>query len=421
VLLGCIADDFTGGTDLAATLVRQGMRTVQTIGVPPAALPAGIDAVVVALKSRTAPVESAVTESLAALRYLREAGCRQFYFKYCSTFDSTPRGNIGPVADALMDALGASFTTACPAFPANGRTVYKGNLFVGDVPLAESGMRHHPLTPMTDSNLVRVLQAQTARKVGVVDHGAVARGAAAISGRFAELRAAGCGYAIVDAIADADLAALGEACAGMTLVTGGSGAALGLPANFRRAGLLAAHGDAARLPRVEGPRAVVSGSCSAATNAQVAYMRERHPAFHVDPLALAHGEDVVAAALAWARERIAREPVLIYATAPPDDVKAVQAQFGVERAGALVEDALARIGTGLVEQGVRRLVVAGGETSGALVKALGVRALMIGPEIDPGVPWTVTVGTPQPMALALKSGNFGTTDFFVKAWDALDA
>jgi 3-dehydrotetronate 4-kinase len=420
-LLGCIADDFTGGTDLAGMLVKAGMRTVQLIGVPDGPPPADIDAVVIALKSRTSPVDEAVAESLAALRWLREAGCRQFYFKYCSTFDSTPRGNIGPVADALMRALDTDFTIACPALPANGRTIYQGHLFVGNVPLSESGMRNHPLTPMTDANLVRVLQRQTARKVGLVDHATVSRGDAAIRERCAALRRQGHGFAVVDALSNADLDAIGAACAGLPLVTGGSGIALGLPQNFRRQGLLAADAVADALPRTGGLRAVISGSCSVATQKQVGVMRASCPSFQVDPLRLARGEDVVAAALDWAVGRIGQQPVLVYATAAPEAVGRVQADLGVEKAGQLVEHALAGIAVGLVRAGVGQMIVAGGETSGAVVKALGVKGLRIGPEIDPGVPWTSTVhddGTP-PLALALKSGNFGSEDFFLKAWNTL--
>ena len=420
-LLGCIADDFTGGTDLAGMLVKSGMRTVQIIGVPTGGLPGDIDAAVVALKSRTAPVEEAIVQSLAALRALQAAGCRQFYFKYCSTFDSTPRGNIGPVAEALMEALGVDFTIACPAFPANQRTIYKGYLFVGDVPLNESGMRNHPLTPMTDANLVRVLQGQARRRVGLVDYGTVSEGAPAIVERFGALRREGCGFAIVDAVSNQDLIELGAACADLALVTAGSGVALGLPQNFRRQGLLPDGGAADVLPAIEGRRAVIAGSCSIATQGQVAAMRERHPAFQVLPADLAAGRDVVGDALAWAAARLDQEPVLIYATATPEAVRAAQAQLGVEQAGALVEDALAAIAQGLVRLGVRQMIVAGGETSGAVVKALGVKGLRIGPEIDPGVPWTATLpdegGTP--LALALKSGNFGTPDFFLKAWSRL--
>ena len=426
-LLGCIADDFTGGTDLAGMLVKAGMRTVQLIGVPDGPPPDDVDAVVIALKSRTSPVEEAVAESLAALRWLQKAGCRQFYFKYCSTFDSTPRGNIGSVAEALMQALGTDFTIACPALPANGRTIYKGNLFVGDVPLSESGMRNHPLTPMTDANLVRVLQQQAQRKVGLVDYATVSQGDAVIRERFAALHRQGHGFAIVDALTNADLDAIGAACADLPLVTGGSGIALGLPQNFRRRGLLASNTVADTLPKTGGLRAVISGSCSMATQRQVEVMRASFPSFNIDPIRLARGEDVVSAALDWAGDRIAQQPVLIYATATPEAVKQVQAELGVEQAGNLVENALATIARGLVQAGVGQMVVAGGETSGAVVKALGVKGLRIGPEIDPGVPWTSTLheggnlhdrGT-QPLALALKSGNFGSEDFFLKAWNKL--
>jgi uncharacterized protein YgbK (DUF1537 family) len=419
-ILGCIADDFTGGTDLAGMLVKHGMRTVQMLGVPTEPPLADVDAVLIALKSRTCPVEEAISESLAALAWLQKAGCRQFYFKYCSTFDSTTKGNIGPVAEALMDALGTDFTIACPAFPANNRTIYKGCLFVGDVPLNESGMQHHPLNPMTDANLVRVLQSQVKRKVGLVDYQVVRRGANAIRARFGVLKGEGCGFAVVDALDDADLLSIGAACADMPLVTAGSGIAVGLPPNFGiRPGSDSA---AARLPKVGGFQAVVAGSCSTATQGQVAAMRAQHPAFQVDPLELAKGTDVVGAALAWATPLLAKGPLLVYATAAPAEVKAAQAALGVDRAGALVEQALATITQGLVAQGVGRLIVAGGETAGAVVKAIGVKGLRIGQEIDPGVPWTVALraaSETQPLALALKSGNFGTPDFFLKAWSRL--
>ncbi|MGH8808485.1 MAG: 3-oxo-tetronate kinase [Noviherbaspirillum sp.] len=421
-LLGCIADDFTGGTDLAGMLVKAGMRTVQLIGVPNAPLPDDVDAVVIALKSRTSPVNEATAESLAALRWLQQAGCRQFYFKYCSTFDSTPHGNIGPVAETLMTALGTDFTIACPAFPANARTIYKGHLFVGDVLLSESGMRHHPLTPMTDANLVRVLQQQAQRKVGLVDYTTVRKGADAVRERFAALREQGVGLAIVDALSDTDLESIGAACADLPLITGGSGIALGLPENFRRRGLLPRTVVADALPAAGGLRAVISGSCSVATQKQVALMRASAPAFNIDPLRLARGEDLAGAALDWAQSRIGKEAVLVYATAEPETVKQAQAELGVEQAGSLVEAALAEVARGLVRLGVGQLIVAGGETSGAVVKALGVTGLRIGPEIDPGVPWTTSLhqhAGERPLALALKSGNFGSVDFFLKAWSRL--
>jgi len=424
-LLGCIADDFTGATDLANMLVRGGMRTVQTIGVPASNEAVEADALVVALKSRTIPAADAVAQSLAALDWLRAQGCRQFFFKYCSTFDSTDAGNIGQVSDALLDALAAdgnpsAFTIACPAFPENGRTIFRGHLFVGDVLLNESGMENHPLTPMRDANLVRVLQRQTPSKVGLVRYDAVAKGVPSVRAAFDALRGDGVRMAIADAVSDADLHVLGEACADLALITGGSGIALGLPANFRRAGLLAERADAARLPRVEGLSVVLAGSASKATNAQVAAWRANRPAFRIDPLAAARGEAVVEQALAFAQTHLERaEPVLIYATATPDEVKAVQRELGVNEAGHLVEATLASIARGLRERGVRKFVVAGGETSGAVVQALDVRTLRIGAQIDPGVPATATTGA-EPLALALKSGNFGTTDFFDKALRHLD-
>jgi len=419
-LLGCIADDFTGATDLANMLVRGGMRTVQTIGIPLEDETIAADAIVVALKSRTIPAADAVAQSLAALDWLRAQGCRQFVFKYCSTFDSTDAGNIGPVTDALLDALCAddkasAFTIACPAFPENGRTIFRGHLFVGDALLSESGMENHPLTPMRDANLVRVLQRQTQSQVGLVRYDAVAKGAAAVRESFDALRKQGARMAIADAVSDADLYVLGEACADLKLITGGSGIALGLPANFRRAGLLQPQDDAAQLPAVEGLSAVLAGSASKATNAQVAAWRETRPAFRIDPLAAARGEAVVEQALAFAQTHLDKgEPMLIYATATPDEVKAVQRELGVDKAGHLVEATLASIARGLYERGVRKFVVAGGETSGAVVQALDVHSLRIGAQIDPGVPATATTGS-QPLALALKSGNFGATDFFEKA------
>ncbi|OUL73700.1 3-oxo-tetronate kinase [Paraburkholderia hospita] len=418
-LLGCIADDFTGATDLANMLVRGGMRTVQTIGVPDTDARIEADALVVALKSRTIPAKQAVRQSLEALEWLRAQGCRQFFFKYCSTFDSTSKGNIGPVAEALLDALKDDFTIACPAFPENGRTIFRGNLFVGEVLLNESGMENHPLTPMNDSNLVRVLQRQTKSKVGLIRYDTIAQGAEAIRARIDELKEDGVRLAIADALSDADLYALGKACRDRLLVTGGSGIALGLPQNFHSADLLVYAGDAADLQKIDGKAVVLAGSASKATNSQVAEWRSSKPSFRVDPIALSRGEPVVKNAVDYARNH--DETVLIYATSSPVEVKTVQKELGAETAGRLVEDALASIARMLRDAGVRKFVVAGGETSGAVVQALGIRSLRIGPQIDPGVPATQSVATNDdvPLALALKSGNFGTTDFFEKALKAL--
>lgn len=413
-ILGVVADDFTGATDVASMLVRAGMRTVQLIGVPSGAPPAGADAVVVALKSRTTPVDDAVRESLAALHWLREAGARQFYFKYCSTFDSTPRGNIGPVAEAMMAALGTDFTIACPAFPENGRTIFRGHLFVGDQLLSDSGMRDHPLTPMTDANLVRVLQPQCHGRVGLLRYDTVRAGVQAVRACIAALRAEGVRIAVADAIDNDDLRVLAEACAELPLLTAGSGIALGLPALYAGRGWLRLDEHASSLETVGGAAAVLSGSCSTATNAQVAHWEAAgRPLRRIDPRALARGEPVVDEVLHWARAALAQGPALIGATAAPEALRAVQAELGAARAGELVEQALAQIARALVEAGVRRLVVAGGETSGAVVQGLGVQALRIGPAICPGVPWTRAEG--RALKLALKSGNFGGPAFFADA------
>jgi len=417
LLLGCIADDFTGATDLANNLVRAGMRVVQTIGVPNAPLSAEVDAVVVALKSRTISPQDAIDQSLQALQWLQGQGAQQIYFKYCSTFDSTAQGNIGPVTEALMHALQTDFTIATPAFPDNGRTVFKGYLFVGDVLLNESGMQHHPLTPMTDANLVRVMQAQCTSKVGLLTHKTIAQGATAISQEITNLKQQGVRIAIVDAVSNDDLMRLGPALKGMPLVTAGSGVAIGLPQNFG----LSPTPQASVLPKASGLQAVVSGSCSQATNRQVAHFKATgRPTFLIDPLHLKGSwEDLVQEALAWAQGHLASGPVLVYSTATPESVQAVQSQLGVEVAGHQVEQALAAIARGLVQQGVQQMVVAGGETSGACVQALAIEQLQIGPQIDPGVPWCHAHTPMGGVHITLKSGNFGTDDFFSKAFTFL--
>ncbi|WP_207539448.1 3-oxo-tetronate kinase [Sabulicella rubraurantiaca] len=414
-LLGCIADDFTGATDLASMLVRNGMTAVQTIGVPDGKLPKA-DAVVVALKSRTIPAEEAVAQSLAACDALLAAGAKQILFKYCSTFDSTDAGNIGPVAEALLRRLQSGFAIACPAFPANGRSVFQGHLFVGAALLSESGMQDHPLTPMTDPNLVRVLARQCQGSVGLIPFAVVEAGEAAIRREMTRLSEAGRRLAIADAVTDGHLVALGAACAGHALITGGSGIAMGLPENFRRAGLLPARENAGALPEVQGACAVVAGSCSRATLGQVGLARDHVPTLELDALATPDADALAGQAASWMDGKLSGErPVVIAASAPPERVAALQARLGRDAAGALVEETLARVAEALVERGVRRLVVAGGETSGAVVQRLGVRSLRIGGEIDPGVPWCWTEAAGG-MRLALKSGNFGARDFFLKAF-----
>jgi uncharacterized protein YgbK (DUF1537 family) len=413
VLLGCIADDFTGATDLGGFLVKQGFRTIQLNGIPDrnVAIPE-VDALVVALKSRTIAPDAAITQSLEALEFLQQLHCEQFYFKYCSTFDSTEKGNIGPVMDALLEALGAEFTIACPALPVNGRSVYQGHLFVNGVILNESGMQHHPLTPMTDPNLVRFLGKQVKRKVGLVPFEVVDQGADAIQTFFHELQATGHRYAVVDAVSESQLNAIGQAVKDLKLITGGSGLSINLAANFELPSL--SEKTAARLPKIPGNGVILSGSCSVRTQEQVAQAEKLFPSFYLDPFQLQKEPGWVEEAIQWALTQIPKSPVLIYTTGPPEKVQEIQKALGEDQAGEIIESALTMVAQALAKTGVRKFVIAGGETSGAIVKALGMSKMQIGPEIAPGVPWCVGLGEP-PVLLALKSGNFGSVDFFQEA------
>jgi uncharacterized protein YgbK (DUF1537 family) len=413
MLLGCIADDLTGATDLAVNLGREGLSVVQVNGVPDFNLEIPeTDAIVVALKSRTIAAVEAVEQSLAALAWLRERRAPRIYFKYCSTFDSTPKGNIGPVTESLQVALGAMITPATPAYPRNQRTVFRGHLFVGDQLLSETGMRMHPLTPMTDANLVRLLSAQTEHKVGLIDADILDAGVDAVRARLAALSSDGCRHAIVDATRDEHLTTAGQAFVDLPLTTGGAGLGVGLARAVRSL----SRGDQEGWTRPEGmfPVAWLAGSCSQATRRQVEQARRNVPGIRIDPVALARDDGLAAKIAEAAVASIGASPILLYATADPADVAAGQAALGAARAATLVEDCFRLVATELRNAGVRALVVAGGETSGAVVASLGIRALAIGPEIDPGVPWTRSVDA-NPIWLALKSGNFGGDDFFAHA------
>ena len=414
MFIGAIADDLTGATDLSLTLAREGMKVLQVVGVPAADLDfADAEAVVVSLKSRTIPAQEAVGMSLASARVLRARGARQFLFKYCSTFDSTDHGNIGPVTDALMAFLETDRTIACPAFPATGRTVYRGHLFVGDQLLSESSMKDHPLTPMRDANLVRVLGRQSRNAIGLVPRDVVAAGEAALKAALDTVS----GIAIVDAINDGDLRAIGRAARDLRLVTGGSGIALGLPANFLPPGRAR---RTVPLPVPQGRTIILAGSCSTATRRQVASAIEAGvPALKLDAIAIAEERVPVRNVLDFVLQSDGALPPLVWSSADPQEVRLAQDRLGREHAGALVEAFLADLAGALIGAGFNRFIVAGGETSGAVVNRLRVPALEIGPEIDPGVPWTRARGTSAPLALALKSGNFGTDDFFLKAWRML--
>jgi len=419
-LMGCIADDFTGATDLAGLLARSGVRVSLRMGVPVASPGADVAPIeVIALKCRTAPVAEAVAGARAALGWLRAAGARRFFWKYCSTFDSTPRGNIGPVAEALMAELGTRQTIYCPAFPENGRAVFMGVLFVGEQPLAESPMKDHPLTPMRDSNLMRLLEPQVTRPVGLANRLVVAMGPEALRARLDALGGEGIAHVVVDAVAGDDLATIAAACHDMPLMTGGSAVAAPLPGIWLAEGALERNVPSER-QRAIGPAAVVlSGSCSAMTNRQVAAYRDRGgPALRLDPVILA--AEGPGRALDWLAAQPADPAPLVYATAEPAEVRAAQAALGAQRAGEIVERALAALAVAARERGTSRFVVAGGETAGAVIGALGIERLDIGPEIAPGVPWCFAESAGRPIAVALKSGNFGAETFFADALAALE-
>jgi uncharacterized protein YgbK (DUF1537 family) len=422
MLLGVIADDFTGASDVANTLAKgavglPGMAVTQYFGIPVKPAKPECQAGVISLKSRSIPAREAVDLSRTALDWLRKQGCEQIVFKYCSTFDSTPHGNIGPVGEALSDALAVKGVVACPAFPATGRSVYQGHLFVNDRLLNESGLEHHPLNPMTDANLRRWLERQTQSSVGLVPWSVVRKGAAAIKAALAAAAEKGDKLTIVDALTEDDLIAIGRACAEVPLITGGSGIAMGLPANFAAAGKLIQ--DEHAWQGVRGPEAILAGSCSAATRRQVERHAARHPVLAIDPEAVIAGDLTPDAIVAFMQQNEGRQP-LAYSSSAPEQVSAIQTRHGREASAKVLDRFFEETARALVASGVRRLVVAGGETSGAAVSGLELEAVTIGPEIDPGVPALRTLGDVN-VALALKSGNFGSDDFFEKALARLEA
>lgn len=408
--IAAIADDYTGASDLANTWAKSGLATVQTIGVPKGLDVSGADALVVSFKIRSVPAAEAVRAATEAWDWLHARGFGHVMYKVCSTFDSTDAGNIGPVTDALRARAGAALALVTPAFPETKRTVYKGYLFVEDVLLSESSLKNHPLNPMHDPNLVRVLGRQTPDPVRLLELATIRAGEAAVAARLAALQAAGVRSVIADAVAEGDLEALGRAAIGMPVSTGASGLGLGLA---RASG--AARGAAPVHDPTRGPSAILVGSCSARSLEQVAAAERTMPVLRLDADRLVASGGDVAEALDWATARLGDGPVVVSASGDPDAVRSVQARHGREAASAAIEAALARLAEGLVAAGVRRLVVAGGETSGAVVDRLGIPGFRVGPEIAPGVPVLATLGRDAPLAMALKSGNFGGPDFFEEA------
>ncbi|MBY5601172.1 four-carbon acid sugar kinase family protein [Rhizobium leguminosarum] len=419
IFLGSIADDYTGASDLANTLTKNGLRTVQTVGIPdPALALPDVDAVVVSLKIRSIPASDAVTAAVSAERWLRQRGAGHVLYKICSTFDSTDAGNIGPVTEALSDAAGGGIVLVTPAFPETGRTVYFGHLFVGGQPLNESPLKDHPLNPMHDANLVRVLTRQSRNAVGLIDLACIAAGPGAVKARLNALRTTGITAVIADAIFERDLETLGEVALETPVSTGASGLGLGLARALVRSDRISPGGAATvdAIRPVGGLSAIVAGSCSKATLHQLDIAERSMPVLRLDPERLLAGPDEIAAAISWAGDRISAGPVVIAASAAPETVSRLQSLYGREASGHAIETATSIIAAELVERGVRRLVIAGGETSGAAVDRLAIPAFLIGPEIAPGVPVLRTIGNAQgDMLLALKSGNFGGEDFFTAA------
>ncbi len=420
IVLGAIADDFTGATDLAGLLARSGYPVSLRLGLPTETEPEDNTAAfeIIALKCRTIPLNQAVDHARSAYSWLRARGAKRFYWKYCSTFDSTEKGNIGPISEALMADIGTSQTIYCPAFPENGRNVFMGHLFVGEALLSESAMKDHPLTPMRDSSLVRLLSLQVNGKVGLINRLTVARGVDVLKAKLEELAAEGIAHVIVDAVANDDLSIIAEASLDLPLISGGSALAMPLPALLAHSGMIDKTTESVPEPQIQEGQIVLSGSCSAMTLKQVEHYRNQAASYQLDPTVLA--ERGMADALGWLQKQPVEKPKLIYASADPASVQEAQSKLGVERAGQIVEQALAELALASFQLGIRRFVIAGGETSGAVAQSLGVSKLRVGKEIAPGVPWTYAVINDETVALALKSGNFGTASFFSEALQMLE-
>jgi len=417
--LGCIADDFTGATDLASMLARSGVNVSLRIGVPLSTPENTAEIEVIALKTRSISASKAIEESLSALKWLKEAGAKKYFFKYCSTFDSTAEGNIGPVSEALMNELKVDQTIYCPAFPENGRSIYMGNLFVGQKLLSESSMKDHPLTPMNDSNLMRLLSAQVSRRVGLADRIVVNSGVNSLKEKLISLKENDVPHVIVDAVADTDLDTIASACQDMDFITGGSALAMPLAEFYKASGKISANDNSFMNKKLNTGSIILSGSCSEMTIIQVKnFIQRGAAAFQLDPIDLA--ENGVKKVLDWLSSQDFTKNIIIYATSDPDTVKKVQAELGVDMAGKIVEQGLSECAIAARELGIKNFIIAGGETSGAITKALNIRQLDIGIEIAPGVPWTFSGKRNNQIALSLKSGNFGSEEFFTEALNKLE-
>lgn len=413
MLLGVIADDFTGATDIAGFLVENGMRTIQVNGTPSEDMKINADAVVVSLKSRSCATQQAIIDSVKALKWLQSQGCQQFYFKYCSTFDSTAQGNIGPVTDALLDQLNEDFTVVCPSLPVNGRTVFNGHLFVLGQLLSESGMRNHPVTPMKNSNIVQLMDAQSRGETGLINYQIIEQGPDNIIKGFKALKAQGKRYAVVDAFNSQHIDNIGKSINGLKLITGGSGLASGIAKNWKSHLQDQTEAKKAGYPS-KAPTVIFSGSCSLTTNKQVSHYKKKAPhlAINVEHCLNKnnYSQEVCDWVLSQTQSTLAP---LVYATADPQGLKKIQLKYGAEASSQAIENFFKQLAIKLKEKGVCNFIVAGGETSGVVTQSLQVDCFHIGPQIAPGVPWIKAVN--HPLSLALKSGNFGDETFFTKA------
>lgn len=411
--IGVIADDFTGATDAASFIVKNGLTAIQFSGVPDNNISIETDTCVIALKSRSCSVAEAIEASLQACRWLKDQGCTLIYFKYCSTFDSTSDGNIGPVVDALMRELNTSKTIVCPALPVNGRTVYQGHLFVYEQLLSESGMRNHPITPMTESNLIKLMEAQSQGKAGLVKYEELTD-VSSIKTRFLQLERQSYKYFICDTITQDNLNQIGEACADFDLVTGGSGL---VGAIAKAASNNAVHNQAAFVPRKQGKGLIISGSCSVMTNKQVEEYSQHAPSYQIDVEMCINNPQYVNQVLGWvlSQSDVQLYP-LVYATVPANHLSAIQEKYGAT-ASEKIEALFHKLVCLLQEYEYHTIISAGGETSGTVTQALNINGLLVGQEISPGVPWVSSLD--GKIALALKSGNFGDEAFFKKAQEMM--
>ncbi|PHM35743.1 3-oxo-tetronate kinase [Xenorhabdus innexi] len=413
IKLGVIADDFTGATDIASLMVQNGWQVALLLSIPDDStfIPHDVDAIIISLKSRSCPVDESIEQSLKACRWLRQkANCSRLFFKYCSTFDSTIKGNIGPVTDVLMDELQIDLCLICPALPINGRTVVYGYLFVNGQLLNESDMQYHPINPMKDSNLLRLMEQQSRGTAGLVDINCVRQGELSIRDRLCQLRCKGIRYAVVDTLLMDDLLLVAQAAHDMTLITGGSGLG-GAIARYCSGG----NSEKTSIKKLPLPRnrrmVILSGSCSVMTYRQVLEYKKIASTMELDIDKCINNPDYIHLLVDW----IIQQPMkglapMLYTTRPPGVLKLTHNQYESFQVSKIIEQLFAQIANELRQKDFNTFIITGGETSGKVVQSLGINQVGIGAIIAHGVPWVYDLQSD--CWLALKSGNFGEVDFF---------